>query len=93
MAIDRTNAVVSGDVTDETVTLGRIYKLLATCVSSCEKGLKTTISKLEGEDDIGQQQMLALQAKIQSWGNLTTTCTGLLRSVGDALKATSQNIR
>ncbi|MDR2778860.1 MAG: hypothetical protein LBB16_01050 [Puniceicoccales bacterium] len=76
-----------------TVTLGRIYKLLASCVSKCEANLNSAIRKLESEDDIGQEQLLALQSKIQSWGNLTSTCTGLLRAVGDALKSTSQNVR
>ncbi|MDR1891283.1 MAG: hypothetical protein LBQ23_03900 [Puniceicoccales bacterium] len=80
-------------LTDTTVTLSRIYHLLASCVSRCETNLNSTIKRLENEDDIGQEQLLALQSKIQSWGNLTSTCTGLLRAVGDALKATSQNVR
>ena len=75
------------------VTLGRIYKLLASCVAKCEENLNSAIKKLESEDDIGQEQLLALQAKIQSWGNLTSTATGLLRAVGDSLKSTTQNIR
>ena len=75
------------------VTLGRIYALLASCVAACEKNLNSAIKKLEEEDDIGQEQLLALQAKIQSWGNLTSTATGLLRAVGDSLKSTTQNIR
>lgn len=77
----------------DSVTLGRIYALLASCVAECEKNLNSAIKKLEAEDDIGQEQLLALQAKIQSWGNLTSTATGLLRAVGDSLKSTTQNIR
>ncbi|MDR1528684.1 MAG: hypothetical protein LBS22_03835 [Puniceicoccales bacterium] len=75
------------------VTLSRIYNLLASCVATYESELNCAIHKLENEDDIGQEQMLALQAKIQAWGNLTSTCTGLLRAVGDAIKTTSQNVR
>ncbi|MDR1413466.1 MAG: hypothetical protein LBI56_00810 [Puniceicoccales bacterium] len=93
MAVDTTNAINTGGSETSSITLGKIYALLASCVSSCEKGLKSAITKLEKEDDIGQQQMLALQAKIQSWGNLSTACTGALRAVGDALKSTTQNIR
>ncbi len=93
MAIDRGNAVISNPTDGESVTLGRIYALLASCVASCEENLQSAINKLEKEDDIGQEQLLALQAKIQSWGNLTSTATGLLRSVGDSLKSTTQNIR
>jgi hypothetical protein len=95
MAIDKTNELldISNAVSSATVTLGRIYKLLASCVVSSEKNLNSAIKRLESEDDIGQEQLLALQAKIQSWGNLTSTATGLLRAVGDALKSTTQNIR
>jgi hypothetical protein len=88
-----TYEIKDSTVSDATVTLGRIYALLASCVASCEKNLQSAIKKLESEDDIGQEQLLALQAKVQSWGNLTSTCTGLLRAVGDALKSTSQNVR
>lgn len=77
----------------DSITLGRIYALLASCVATCEKNLNSAIKRLEQEDDIGQEQLLALQAKIQSWGNLTSTATGLLRAVGDSLKSTTQNIR
>ncbi|MDR2776541.1 MAG: hypothetical protein LBB17_00635 [Puniceicoccales bacterium] len=88
------NKTINSPIPDDiTVTLGRIYALLATCVSKSEKGLNCAIKRLENDDNIGQEQLLALQAKIQSWGNLTTTCTGLLRAVGDALKSTSQNVR
>ncbi|MDR2432925.1 MAG: hypothetical protein LBD34_04205 [Puniceicoccales bacterium] len=87
------NRVVSPDTTPTTVTLQRIYNLLASCVATYENELDSAIRKLENEDDIGQEQMLALQAKIQAWGNLTSTCTGLLRAVGDAIKTTSQNVR
>ncbi|MDR2603160.1 MAG: hypothetical protein LBC11_01175 [Puniceicoccales bacterium] len=76
-----------------TVTLSRIYALLASCIATYEGELNSAIHRLESEDDIGQEQMLALQAKIQAWGNLTSTCTGLLRAVGDAIKTTSQNVR
>jgi hypothetical protein len=40
-----------------------------------------------------QEQMLAIQSKIQAWTNILSICTGILRAVGDALKATAQNIR
>ncbi|MDR2737747.1 MAG: hypothetical protein LBB18_02280 [Puniceicoccales bacterium] len=81
-------------VPDEaTITLGRIYALLVSCVRTCETKLNSAILRLEGKDDIGQEQLLALQAKIQAWGNLTSTATGLLRAVGDSLKSTTQNIR
>ena len=43
--------------------------------------------------DVAQADLLALQAKIQSWGNLTSTATGILRAIGDSLKSTTQNIR
>ncbi|MDR1233181.1 MAG: hypothetical protein LBJ75_02900 [Puniceicoccales bacterium] len=78
---------------ETTATLARIYALLASCVRTSETGLNSAIKQLENSENIGQEQMLALQAKIQAWGNLTTTCTGLLRAVGDAMKSTAQNVR
>ncbi|MDR2628618.1 MAG: hypothetical protein LBC30_01325 [Puniceicoccales bacterium] len=86
-------SIVSPDPNDITITLGRIYELLATCVAKSEKGLNCAIEKLENDDNIGQEQLLALQAKIQAWGNLNSVATGLLRATGDALKSTAQNIR
>jgi predicted component of type VI protein secretion system len=85
--------IESPNVNATTVTLSRIYNLLASCIATYESELNSAILRLESEDDIGQEQMLALQAKIQAWGNLTSTCTGLLRAVGDAIKTTSQNVR
>ncbi|MDR0742041.1 MAG: hypothetical protein LBE98_01085 [Puniceicoccales bacterium] len=93
MAGNSNKSIISPEPDSITVTLGRIYALLASCVAVSEAGLNCAIQKLENDDNIGQEQMLALQAKIQSWGNLSTTCTGLLRGVGDALKGTAQNVR
>jgi hypothetical protein len=87
-----TNIAIS-DPDETTATLTKIYALLASCVRKAEAGLNSAIKQLENSENIGQEQMLALQAKIQAWGNLVTTCTGLLRAVGDALKATAQNVR
>ncbi|MDR1433004.1 MAG: hypothetical protein LBI61_01520 [Puniceicoccales bacterium] len=75
------------------VSLYDFYALLASFVGKCEIGLNSTIKRLQSADNIGQAELLALQSKIQSWGNLCSSATGLLRSVGDALKATSQNVR
>lgn len=75
------------------LTLEKIYELLAKCVADNETSLDSAINKLEKEGDIGQAELLAIQSKIQSWGNLGATATGLLRAIGDSLKATTQNIR
>ena len=73
--------------------LGRIYKFLASCVANSEHKLNSIMKSLEKKDDVAQADLLALQAKIQSWGNLTSTATGILRAIGDSLKSTTQNIR
>ncbi|MDR3144623.1 MAG: EscF/YscF/HrpA family type III secretion system needle major subunit [Puniceicoccales bacterium] len=92
--LSTTKEIISKGVSaTQGITMGRIWDLLASAVSKCETKLNSAISKLEAKDDIGQEQLLALQAKIQSWGNLTSTATGLMRAVGDALKTTTQNIR
>jgi hypothetical protein len=94
MALSTQKEIASSKVdAGQSITMGRIWGLLASAVSKCEKKLNSAITKLEEQDDIGQEQLLALQAKIQSWGNLTSTATGLLRAVGDSLKSTTQNIR
>lgn len=73
--------------------LGRIYQFLASCVAKSENKLNSIMKSLEKKDDVAQADLLALQAKIQSWGNLTSTATGILRAIGDSLKSTTQNIR
>jgi hypothetical protein len=73
--------------------LGRIYAFLASCVANSENKLNSIMKSLEKKDDVAQADLLALQAKIQSWGNLTSTATGILRAIGDSLKSTTQNIR
>ena len=73
--------------------LGRIYAFRASCVANSENKLNSIMKSLEKKDDVAQADLLALQAKIQSWGNLTSTATGILRAIGDSLKSTTQNIR
>ena len=78
---------------DSAMQLGRIYAFLASCVANSEYKLNSIMKSLEKKDDVAQADLLALQAKIQSWGNLTSTATGILRAIGDSLKSTTQNIR
>jgi hypothetical protein len=52
--------------TDITATLSSIYHLLASCSAKCETNLNSAIPRLENDDDIGQEQLLARRSKIQS---------------------------
>ena len=85
--------ITEKEFNEHSVSLYDFYTLLASFVAKCERGLSSAIHKLQARDDIGQSELLVLQSKIQSWGNMCSTATGLLRAVGDALKATSQNVR
>jgi hypothetical protein len=75
------------------LSLAKFYSVLASFIGKCESALNSSIAELEESSDVGQKELLALQSKIQTWGNLTSTATGLLRAVGDSLKSTTQNIR
>jgi hypothetical protein len=84
----------STGVVSKTVSIEKIYELLTKAVGNSEKNLSSIIAKLESNSgDISQEQLLALQARVQSWGNIGSAASGLLRAIGDALKATTQNIR
>jgi hypothetical protein len=76
------------------VTIGRIWELLSGVVHDSEKNLSSLIAKLESSrGDIGQEQLLALQTKTQSWGNIISLASTLLRAIGDLIRGTVQNIK
>jgi hypothetical protein len=77
------------------LTLERVYSILMKVVASAEANTNEKITKFENGDgsEIGQADLLALQSRIQSWTNVVSTASGTLRAIGDALKATAQNVR
>jgi hypothetical protein len=60
-----------------------------------EKGLSESIKNIEGSNasDIDQGTLLQLQAMVQTWGTISATSTGIVRTVGDTLTKIVQNIR
>ncbi|MDR1891386.1 MAG: EscF/YscF/HrpA family type III secretion system needle major subunit [Puniceicoccales bacterium] len=77
------------------LTLERLYSTLMKVVARGEANMNEKITKLENDDGskIGQTELLALQSKLQSWTNMSNIASGILRAVGDALKASAQNVR
>jgi hypothetical protein len=82
-------------VKDNKVSIELLYLALASYISSYEDDLKDSIEGMAGKtaDQVDQATLLNIQAKVQTWGVITSTATGTLRAVGDGLKSTAQNIR
>jgi hypothetical protein len=83
-----------------TTTTGKLsifnmYIVLASYMTAYEKGLADTIKVIEGNtaSDIDQGTLLRLQAMVQTWGTVSATATGIVRTVGDTLTKIVQNIR
>ena len=77
----------------ENVSLYTIYNKLNAALTKAESNLTADLAKLNDADDISQAELLNIQTRIQAWGNICSTITGLMRAVGDSLKSTTQNIR
>lgn len=78
------------------VTIESLYSVLANYLSDYEATLGSAIEGLGsgGEaNQIDQGRLLNIQAKVQTWGTIVTTATGIVRAAGDAMKSTAQNIR
>jgi hypothetical protein len=76
------------------ITLEKIYEIMAKIIAKSDKNIQSELDKIESDKDgLSQSQLLSIQSKIQSWQNMSATASGMLRAVGDALKATVQNIR
>lgn len=77
------------------VSIEEIYIFLASYISGYEARLKSAIDGMSNKsaDQIDQGTLLSIQAKVQTWGTIVATSTGILRAVGDALRTITQNIR
>ncbi len=85
------------------VSIENLYMALASYISDYEQTLMDDISSITGtgkantEDststEIDQGQLLSIQARVQTWGTIVSTSTGIVRAIGDGLKSTTQNIR
>ncbi len=87
---------VSGGITlKNRVSIENLYLALATYISSYEKELKNSIQGITGQtaSEVDQGTLLNIQAKVQTWGTIVSTSTGIVRAIGDGLKSTTQNIR
>ncbi|MDR1528801.1 MAG: EscF/YscF/HrpA family type III secretion system needle major subunit [Puniceicoccales bacterium] len=77
-----------------TTSVERLCTTLSGIVKQNEQNLNEAIETIESNGgDLSQAELLALQSKINTWSNLSNIASGILRAVGDALKATAQNIR
>ena len=77
------------------ISIEAIYQALASFISGYETDLRSSISNMSSgkASDIDQKTLLEIQAKVQTWGVIVSTSTGLLRAVGDVLRTITQNIR
>jgi hypothetical protein len=82
------------DVTGR-LSIFNMYTVLSSYLSAYEKGLADSIKTIEGSNasDIDQGTLLRLQAMVQTWGTVTSTATGIIRTVGDTLTKIVQNVR
>ncbi|MDR0351569.1 MAG: hypothetical protein LBH49_02895 [Puniceicoccales bacterium] len=64
-------------------------------MSDYEKSLKESLGVIQGStaSEIDQGTLLELQAMVQTWGTISATSTGIVRSIGDTLSKITQNIR
>lgn len=79
----------------ETVSIENLYVALASYIAQYEEELKSSIAGMSGKkaDEVDQGTLLNIQAKVQTWGVIVSTSTGIVRAIGDGLKSTTQNIR
>ncbi|MDR2812485.1 MAG: hypothetical protein LBB05_01685 [Puniceicoccales bacterium] len=77
------------------LSIFNMYIVLSSYMTAYEKGLADTIKVIEGStaSDIDQGTLLRLQAMVQTWGTVSATATGIVRTVGDTLTKIVQNIR
>jgi hypothetical protein len=77
------------------VSIQNLYTALANYIASYEALLKSSIAGMTGAnaDQVDQGSLLNIQAKVQTWGTIVSTATGIVRAIGDGLKGTTQNIR
>jgi hypothetical protein len=77
------------------LSIFNMYSVLSSYMVAYEKGLSNSIKNIEGANasDIDQGTLLQLQAMVQTWGTVSATATGIVRTVGDTLTKIVQNIR
>jgi hypothetical protein len=87
--------VANGGLFGRGTSIEFLYQALSKYISDYEGELRNSIQGLSGKSskDIDQGVLLNIQAKVQTWGTIVSTSTGVLRAVGDGLKSTTQNIR
>ncbi|MDR1232917.1 MAG: hypothetical protein LBJ75_01495 [Puniceicoccales bacterium] len=79
---------------ENAISLGGLYTVLSSkVIGKTEQDLNEALKRLEGGEQISQQELLALQTKVNVWSNMSNIASGILRAVADAMKATAQNIR
>ncbi|MDR1458177.1 MAG: hypothetical protein LBI37_01485 [Puniceicoccales bacterium] len=94
---ERSEGKLIGSQTGESskVSILNIYKILATYMQDYEKSLKDSLASINGQSasEIDQGTLLELQSMVQTWGTISATSTGIVRSIGDTLSKITQNIR
>jgi hypothetical protein len=86
--------MTTGELTGK-VSIEALYATLAKYVSNYEKDLQATVSKANGKnkEELDQGTLMGMQSKVQTWSTLLSSATGIIRAIGDGLKALAQNIR
>jgi hypothetical protein len=78
------------------ISIESLYSVLSSYVREYESSLKTSIDAMSNNanaDAVDQGTLLNIQAKVQTWGTIVSTSTGIVRAIGDGLKAITQNVR
>jgi hypothetical protein len=68
---------------------------LAKHVSNYEKDLQPMLSKANGKNkkELDQGTRMGMHSKVQTWINLLSSATGIVRAIGDGLTALAQNLK
>ncbi|MDR2737601.1 MAG: hypothetical protein LBB18_01520 [Puniceicoccales bacterium] len=79
---------------DVNLTLNKIYESMKEPIARKETELNAALEEIRKKGkDVSNAELLAMQAQVSAWTNLVGIVTGVLRAIGDAMRATTQNIR
>jgi tetratricopeptide (TPR) repeat protein len=84
------------NMTTTNMSMADLYEILAGYISDHINKIDPEAKNLlatGGDTVIDQGTLLAIQGRVQSWGTIVSTTTGIIRAIGDGLKNVTQNIR
>jgi hypothetical protein len=89
-----TQQIRNSQMKNTELTLERLYSSLIKIVQEGEANMNKKIAKLEqgNRSKIAQTELFSLRSKLLSGTNMSNIASDILRAVGDALKASVQNV-